>query len=339
MHDHHAEPQTSAASPPRSTPSAPRPAPAWPGCCTRCSPAASASSCSAPSSTTSSPCWASGDRQATNAARPPPSWRWRIPLLVSLAIGLVWLLGVGAAQVRTVDAARETARALARGDAGPRSGGARRAGRSAGKHASRSARAAARWCRRRPARSDRPGGLLGFLPAVPARRGGRRRRGVPVSRRASERGSATLLAVAMVGLLLLVGAALGVVTAMVRAHRVAQSGGRPRGAGGRRGLAVGRDAVRRRGGRRGQRRRLTACRVDGRDVRRHGSRSPGRTGSARPPTCRPRPAPGRRDSEGRAVRPRPRRRRAGPRARRASRKLLEPLLLLAAGRHERLGPT
>ena len=39
-----------------------------------------------------------------------------LPLLVAVTIGLVWLLAVGAAQVRTVDAARETARALARGD-------------------------------------------------------------------------------------------------------------------------------------------------------------------------------------------------------------------------------
>ena len=39
-----------------------------------------------------------------------------LPVLVAVTIGLVWLLSVGAAQVRTVDAARETARALARGD-------------------------------------------------------------------------------------------------------------------------------------------------------------------------------------------------------------------------------
>jgi hypothetical protein len=39
-----------------------------------------------------------------------------LPLLVAVTIGLVWLLSVGAAEVRTVDAARETARALARGD-------------------------------------------------------------------------------------------------------------------------------------------------------------------------------------------------------------------------------
>ena len=39
----------------------------------------------------------------------------------------------------------------------------------------------------------------------------------------AERGSATLFAVAVIGLLVLVGAALGVVAAMVHAHRVAQS--------------------------------------------------------------------------------------------------------------------
>lgn len=39
-----------------------------------------------------------------------------LPALVAVTVGLVWLIAVGAAQVRTVDAARETARALARGD-------------------------------------------------------------------------------------------------------------------------------------------------------------------------------------------------------------------------------
>jgi len=39
-----------------------------------------------------------------------------LPLLVAVTIGLVWLLSVGAAQIRTVDAAREAARAAARGD-------------------------------------------------------------------------------------------------------------------------------------------------------------------------------------------------------------------------------
>ncbi len=39
-----------------------------------------------------------------------------LPLLVAVTLGLVWLLAVGAGQVRAVDAARETARALARGE-------------------------------------------------------------------------------------------------------------------------------------------------------------------------------------------------------------------------------
>ena len=39
-----------------------------------------------------------------------------LPLLVAVTIGLVWLLAIGSAQVRAVDAARETARAVARGD-------------------------------------------------------------------------------------------------------------------------------------------------------------------------------------------------------------------------------
>jgi Flp pilus assembly protein TadG len=39
-----------------------------------------------------------------------------IPLLVSLTVGLVWLLSIGIAQVQMIDAAREAARATARGD-------------------------------------------------------------------------------------------------------------------------------------------------------------------------------------------------------------------------------
>jgi ATP-dependent protease HslVU (ClpYQ) peptidase subunit len=39
-----------------------------------------------------------------------------LPLLVAVTIGLVWLLSIGAAQLRVVDGARETARAVARGD-------------------------------------------------------------------------------------------------------------------------------------------------------------------------------------------------------------------------------
>ena len=39
-----------------------------------------------------------------------------LPTLLAVTTALVWLLSVGAAQVRTVDAAREAARAVARGD-------------------------------------------------------------------------------------------------------------------------------------------------------------------------------------------------------------------------------
>jgi hypothetical protein len=39
-----------------------------------------------------------------------------LPVLMAVTVGLVWLLAVGAAQVRAVDAARETARVVARGD-------------------------------------------------------------------------------------------------------------------------------------------------------------------------------------------------------------------------------
>lgn len=39
-----------------------------------------------------------------------------LPLLVALTAGLVWMLAVGAAQVRVIDASREAARVVARGD-------------------------------------------------------------------------------------------------------------------------------------------------------------------------------------------------------------------------------
>lgn len=39
-----------------------------------------------------------------------------LPILLLVTAGLVWLLAVAVGQIRTVDAARETARALARGD-------------------------------------------------------------------------------------------------------------------------------------------------------------------------------------------------------------------------------
>lgn len=53
-----------------------------------------------------------GDRGAVTA-----ELALTLPLLLAVTSGLVWLLAVGVAQVRTVDAAREVARAVARGDA------------------------------------------------------------------------------------------------------------------------------------------------------------------------------------------------------------------------------
>ena len=88
-----------------------------------------------------------------------------------------------------------------------------------------------------------------------------------MSRRASELGSASVLVVAMVGLLLVIGAALGVVTAMVRTHRAAQAGADLAALAGARGLAVGRSAcddAARIAAANGV--RLTGCRVDGRSL-------------------------------------------------------------------------
>lgn len=39
-----------------------------------------------------------------------------LPLLVALCVGLVWMLALASAQTRVVDASREAARAVARGD-------------------------------------------------------------------------------------------------------------------------------------------------------------------------------------------------------------------------------
>jgi len=39
-----------------------------------------------------------------------------LPLVLAVTVGLVWLLAVASAQIRVVDAAREAARSIARGD-------------------------------------------------------------------------------------------------------------------------------------------------------------------------------------------------------------------------------
>lgn len=88
-----------------------------------------------------------------------------LPVLLGVVVGLVWLLSVGAAQVRAVDAARETARALARGDdpAAAVALGERVApagGRVSVVDVGDQVVATA------TARVDGPGGLFDFLPSV-----------------------------------------------------------------------------------------------------------------------------------------------------------------------------
>jgi Flp pilus assembly protein TadG len=88
-----------------------------------------------------------------------------IPVLVSLTVGLVWLLGIGLDEVRMVDAAREAARAVARGDAVAEAeatgGRVAPAGASVSVTVTHGRVVAEATGAARP-----PGGLLGFLPTV-----------------------------------------------------------------------------------------------------------------------------------------------------------------------------
>jgi len=88
-----------------------------------------------------------------------------------------------------------------------------------------------------------------------------------VSDRRSESGAATLLVVAMAGVLMLLGAALAVVTAMVAAHRAAQSAADLAALAAARGVALGGDgcAVATKVAS-ANRARLTSCAVTGRIV-------------------------------------------------------------------------
>lgn len=91
-----------------------------------------------------------------------------LPALVAITIGLVWLLSVGLAQMRTIDAARETARALARGDA-------EAAARAVGQHVAPPgatlsvATSGGRVTVTAAAAVKGPGGLFAFLPTVTVR--------------------------------------------------------------------------------------------------------------------------------------------------------------------------
>lgn len=88
-----------------------------------------------------------------------------------------------------------------------------------------------------------------------------------MTRPRGEAGSATVLVVAMAGLLMLVGAALAVVTAMVVAHRAAQSAADLAALAGARGVAEGGDGCARAAeiaAANGA--RVMACRVSGRVI-------------------------------------------------------------------------
>lgn len=87
-----------------------------------------------------------------------------LPLLLSLTWGLVWLLSLGEAQLRVTDAAREAARAAARGDA-VSSCVARAQQVAPGSTVVVTARDGEVEATVTGSASG-PGGLLGFLPAV-----------------------------------------------------------------------------------------------------------------------------------------------------------------------------
>ena len=91
-----------------------------------------------------------------------------LPLLLALTVGLVWLLAVGAAQIRVVDGARETARMLARGDAegGAVGQGARVAGAGSRVRVDQGAGQVTVTVTRS---FDGPGGVLEVLPSVELR--------------------------------------------------------------------------------------------------------------------------------------------------------------------------
>ncbi len=88
-----------------------------------------------------------------------------IPMLMAVTIGLVWLLSIGVAQIRAVDAAREAARAVARGDSVDE---AVAVGRRVAPDGSRVAVTTAdgHVVATVSGRVPGPGGLFGFLPGA-----------------------------------------------------------------------------------------------------------------------------------------------------------------------------
>lgn len=88
-----------------------------------------------------------------------------LPILVAVLLGLLWLVSLGVAQVRVVDAARETARAVARDEAVAEA--VDLGARIAPEHASITVREQGETVQV-DVRADvgGPGGLFRFLPAV-----------------------------------------------------------------------------------------------------------------------------------------------------------------------------
>jgi hypothetical protein len=88
-----------------------------------------------------------------------------VPLLCAIALALVWLIALAATQVRVVDAARETARAAARGESDSAAVGL---GRQVAPEDARFqvSRGGGTITVRVVSRVRGPGGLLAFLPAV-----------------------------------------------------------------------------------------------------------------------------------------------------------------------------
>lgn len=89
-----------------------------------------------------------------------------LPLLIAVAMALVWLVALAVCQVRVVDAAREAARAAARGE--PDAAAVER-GRQVAPDGARFvvSRGGGAVTVRVVAEVRGPGGLLRFLPAVP----------------------------------------------------------------------------------------------------------------------------------------------------------------------------
>ncbi len=89
-----------------------------------------------------------------------------IPLLLAVTMALVWLVALAGTQVRVVDAAREAARAAARGESDSSSV---ERGRAVAPDGARFAisRGGGSVTVQVVSEVKGPGGLLGFLPAVP----------------------------------------------------------------------------------------------------------------------------------------------------------------------------